>query len=191
MIEKGAEIGAHILSGAVMDPRAFDELMPDWKQAGAPLNAPVTEDRFYFLSETGGLRVPNMLLPAMLPEPRQYVITSGRCVPLAGQAGGGARRRDLSGFRRPPKCCTTRTARCKGVATGNMGVGRDGNQAGDSSSAWNCSPNTPCLPKARAATSASSCSERFDLRDDGDPQVYGIGIKELWEIDPDKHNPAW
>ena len=100
VIEKGAEIGAHILSGAVMDPRALTELIPDWKEHGAPLNTPVTEDRFLFLSETGGWKVPNALSACLLPEPRQLRHQPGRRRALARPAGRGAGRGDLRGLRR-------------------------------------------------------------------------------------------
>ena len=187
LIEKGAEIGAHILSGAVMDPRALNELLPNWKEDGAPLNAPVSEDRFFILSENGGNQVPNSLLPGMLPQRGQLRHLARQRLPLARRAGRGARRRDLPRFRR----------RRSAVQRRRLGQGRRHRRHGPSarrlrrprisSRAWNCTANTPSSPKAAAAISASSLKAKFRLNDGVDPQTYGIGLKELWEIKPEKH----
>ena len=109
VLEKGSEPGAHILSGAVMDPRALTELLPDWKEQGAPLNQPVTKDRFLFLTEERLDRQPGAA--RLLPQRRQLHRQPRQRGALAGAAGRGARRRDLPGLRRPPRCCTTRPAR--------------------------------------------------------------------------------
>jgi len=189
VIEKGAEIGAHILSGAVMDPKALNELYPDWKANGAPLNVPVQEDRFLFLSERGGWRVPNPLLPYCFRNHGNYVVSLGNVCRWLGQ------RAEEMGVEIFPGFCGTEVlyderGAVKGVATGDMGVGRDG-QPTDA-----YQPGTELL--AKYTLFAEGCrgqlgkqlEEKFNLRGRRDPQVYGIGIKELWEVAPERHQPG-
>ena len=189
VIEKGAEIGAHILSGAVMDPKALNELDPNWKANGAPLNVPVQEDRFLFLSEHGGRRVPNLLLPECFRNHGNYVVSLGNVCRWLGK------RAEETGVEIYPGFCGTEVlyderGAVKGVATGDMGVGRDG-QPTDA-----YQPGTELL--AKYTLFAEGCrgqlgkqlEEKFNLHDRRDPQVYGLGIKELWEITPEKHQPG-
>ena len=189
VIEKGAEIGAHILSGAVMDPKALNELDPNWKANGAPLNVPVQEDRFLFLSEHGGRRVPNLLLPECFRNHGNYVVSLGNVCRWLGK------RAEETGVDIYPGFCGTEVlyderGAVKGVATGEMGVGRDG-QPTDA-----YQPGTELL--AKYTLFAEGCrgqlgkqlEEKFNLHDRRDPQVYGLGIKELWEITPEKHQPG-
>ena len=189
VIEKGAEIGAHILSGAVMDPKALNELDPNWKANGAPLNVPVQEDRFLFLSEHGGRRVPNLLLPECFRNHGNYVVSLGNVCRWLGK------RAEETGVDIYPGFCGTEVlyderGAVKGVATGDMGVGRDG-QPTDA-----YQPGTELL--AKYTLFAEGCrgqlgkqlEEKFNLHDRRDPQVYGLGIKELWEITPEKHQPG-
>jgi len=186
LIEKGAEIGAHILSGAVMDPRALDELVPDWKENETPPKTQVREERFLFLSQRGGRRVPNVLLPACFVNHGNYIVSLGEVcrwmAKLAEENGV-----DLyAGFAGAEVLYDERGA-VRGVATGDMGVGRDG-QRGDA-----YQPGIELL--AKYTLFAEGCrghlgkqlEERFRLHDGHDPQVYGLGIKELWEVDPQKH----
>ena len=189
VIEKGVEIGAHILSGAVMDPRALSELDPDWKENRAPLNVPVQEDRFLFLSERGGWRVPNRLLPGCFRNHGNYVVSLGNVCRWLGK------RAEEAGVEIYPGFCGTEVlyderGAVKGVATGDMGVGRD-SQPTDA-----YQPGTELL--AKYTLFAEGCrgqlgkqlEEKFKLREERDPQVYGIGIKELWEVAPAKHQPG-
>ena len=189
VIEKGAEIGAHILSGAVMDPKALNELDPNWKANGAPLNVPVQEDRFLFLSEHGGRRVPNLLLPECFRNHGNYVVSLGNVCRWLGK------RAEETGVEIYPGFCGTEVlyderGAVKGVATGDMGVGRDG-QPTDA-----YQPGTELL--AKYTLFAEGCrgqlgkqlEEKFNLHDRRDPQVYGLGVKELWEITPEKHQPG-
>jgi electron-transferring-flavoprotein dehydrogenase len=189
VIEKGVEIGAHILSGAVMDPRALSELDPDWRENRAPLNVPVQEDRFLFLSERGGWRVPNRLLPGCFRNHGNYVVSLGNVCRWLGK------RAEEAGVEIYPGFCGTEVlyderGAVKGVATGDMGVGRD-SQPTDA-----YQPGTELL--AKYTLFAEGCrgqlgkqlEEKFKLREERDPQVYGIGIKELWEVAPAKHQPG-
>ncbi len=189
LIEKGAEIGAHILSGAVMDPRALTELDPDWKEKGAPLNVPVREDRFLFLSERGGRRVPNPLLPGCFRNHGNYVVSLGNVCRWLGRRAEALGVEIYPGFSGTELLYDEQGA-VKGVATGDMGVGRDG-QPTDA-----YQPGTELL--AKYTLFAEGCrgqlgkqlEEKFNLRDRRDPQVYGLGIKELWEVAPEKHEPG-
>ena len=186
LIEKGAEIGAHILSGAVMDPRALSELIPDWKEKGAPLRTPVREDRFVFLSESGGRRVPNVLLPACFLNHGNYIVSLGEvCRWMAGQAE--AMGVDLyAGFAGAEMLYDEHGA-VKGVATGDMGVGRDGKPSDAYQPGMELLAKYTLFAEGCRGHLGKKLEERFRLRDGRDPQVYGLGIKELWEVKPEKH----
>ena len=186
LIEKGAEIGAHILSGAVMDPRALNELMPDWQEKNAPLNAPVTEDRVLMLTETGAHQFPGWTVPACLHNEGNYVISLGNlCRWLAVQA-------EALGVEIYPgfagaEVLYREDGAVRGVATGDMGVLK----SGEPGPAYQ--PGMELL--ARYTLFAEGCRghlgkelvQHFELNKDAAPQVYGLGIKELWEIQPGQH----
>src|SRR5258707_502352 len=186
VIEKGSEIGAHILSGAVMDPRGLVELFPDWKERGAPLKTPVTEDRFLFLHGSGSVRVPNPFLPECFRNHGNYVVSLGNVCRWLGQQSEEMGVEIFPGFCGTEVLYDERDA-VKAVATGDMGVGRDG-QPTDA-----YQPGTELL--AKYTLFAEGCrgqlgkqlEEKFNLRGRRDPQVYGIGIKELWEVAPERH----
>ena len=190
VVEKGSEIGAHILSGAVMDPRAIDELFPDWKAKGAPLNAPVTEDRFLFLTEKSAFKTPNFLLPACFRNHGNYVISLGNVVPLAGAAGRGAGRGDLPGLRRRRGALRRARARCRGVATGDMGVNRKGEHTDAFQPGIELHAKYTFFAEGCRGSLGKQLEAKFDLRKGSDPQVYGIGLKELWDLKPEKHQPG-
>ena len=186
VIEKGSEIGAHILSGAVMDPRALAELFPNWQELGAPLKAAVSEDRFLLLKESGGRQVPNWLLPDCFRNHGNYVISLGNlCRWLATQAEGlGV---DVYAGFAGAEILYDEQGAVRGVATGDMGRLKDGSEGP------NFQPGMELL--AKYTLFAEGCrghlgkqlEAKFDLRRDCDPQTYGIGIKELWEVRPERH----
>ena len=186
VVEKGSEIGAHILSGAVMDPRAITELFPDWKERGAPLSVPVSEDRFYFLNETGGLRTPDWLLPACFVNHGNFVVSLGNVVRWLGQRAEELGVEIFPGFAAAEVLYDDRGA-VRGVATGDMGIGKDGKPTD------NYQPGVELLGKYTLFAEGSRGSlgrqliDRFKLGEGRDPQSYAIGIKELWDIDPKKH----
>jgi len=155
VLEKGGELGAHILSGAVMDPKALTELIPNWKELGAPLNTAVTEDRVLFLTESKAFKTPNFMLPKCFENHGNYVISLGNVVRWLGQQAEALGVEIFPGFT-GAEILYNDDGSVKGVATGNMGVKRDGEPGPTSSSAWNCTASTPCSPKAHAATWASS-----------------------------------
>jgi electron-transferring-flavoprotein dehydrogenase len=155
VLEKGSEPGAHILSGAIMDPRALYELFPDWKELGAPLNQPVTEDIFLFTSESGASRTPNFLLPKCFHNEGMYILSLANLTRWLATQAEALGVEIFPGFP-AAEVLYNENGSVKGVATGNMGIGKNGEPRRVSSSGWNCTPSTPCSPKARADNSASS-----------------------------------
>ena len=186
ILEKGSEVGAHILSGAVLDPRALDELLPDWKERGAPLNTPVTAERFLFLTEGRAFRLPNFLLPPQLDNRGNYIVSLGNlCRWLAGRA------EELGveifpGFAAAEVVYDDRGG-VKGVATGDMGIARDGARKPEFQPGMELHARYTLFAEGCRGSLAKVLSERFRLREGADPQTYGIGIKELWEVEPDRH----
>jgi electron-transferring-flavoprotein dehydrogenase len=186
LIEKGAEIGAHILSGAVMDPRALNELLPDWKQDGAPLNAPVSEDRFLILSETGATRVPNSLLPGCFQNEGNYVISLGNVCRWLGVQAEALGVEIYPGFA-GAEVLFTESGAVKGVATGDMGRLRDGSEGPNFQLGMELHGKYTFFAEGCRGHLGKQLETQFRLRDGVDPQTYGIGIKELWEIRPENH----
>ncbi len=186
IIEKGSEVGAHILSGAVFEPRALNELIPDWRERGAPLNTPATNDSFLYLTRKSALRLPT---PPQMHNHGNYIISLGNlCRWLAVQA-------EELGVEIYPgfagaEVLYDEDGRVRGVATGDMGIGRDGRPT------ERYTPGVELL--ARETLFAEGCRgsltkllmQRFRLRDHCDPQTYAIGIKELWEVAPEHHDPG-
>jgi len=189
VLEKGSEIGAHILSGAVMDPRAIDELFPDWKGLGAPLNTPVAEDRFLFLTERGGRRVPEWMLPACFKNHGNYVISLGSVVRWLGQQAEALGVEIYPGFAAAEVLYDADGA-VKGVATGNMGVGRDGEPTANFQPGIELHAKYTLFAEGARGHLGKQLIARFALDRGRDPQSYGIGLKELWEIDPARHSPG-
>ncbi len=186
LIEKGSEIGAHILSGAVMDPRAITELFPDWKEKGAPLNTAVTADRFMFLSETGSFTVPNAILPAGFQNHGNYIISLANVARWLGQQAEALGVEIFPGFAAAEVLYDDKGA-VKGVATGNMGVGRDGQQTENFQPGVELHAKYTFFAEGCRGHLGKQLMDKYDLRKDADPQTYGIGLKEVWEIDPAKH----
>src|SRR6478672_3560091 len=186
VLEKGSEIGAHILSGAVMDPRAIDELIPDWKEKGAPLNTPVTEDRFLFLTRESSLKTPNFALPACFQNHGNYVISLGAfCRWLGAQA-------EACGVEIFPGFAATEVLyegdRVKGVATGDMGIGKNGEKTASYQPGMELHGKYTFFAEGCRGQLGRQLEEKFKLRKT--PQVHGIGLKELWDIKPQNHQPG-
>jgi electron-transferring-flavoprotein dehydrogenase len=183
VLEKGSEPGAHILSGAIMDPKALTELLPDWKELGAPLNQPVTDDAYVFLGEKSGFRVPNMFLPPFAHNHGNYIVSLGAVTKwLAEQAEAWVWK--FSPALPRPKCCTTTDGSVKGVATGNMGVGKDGEPTENFQLGMELLGKYTVFAEGARGHLGKQLIAKFQLDEDRDPQSFGIGIKELWEIDP-------
>jgi electron-transferring-flavoprotein dehydrogenase len=183
VIEKGSEVGAHLLSGAVLEPRALNELIPDWKEKGAPLNVPVTEDRFVFLTEKFSVRLPT---PPQMHNKGNYIISLGVFAKWLAQQAEALGVEIYPGFA-AAEILYYDDGAVKGVATGDMGI----NKQGEKTSAWQAGIEL----HAKQTVFAEGCHgsltkmlfKKFDLRKDCDPQTYALGVKELWEIPAEKH----
>src|SRR5213595_2232784 len=163
-IEKGSEVGAHILSGAVFEPRALNELIPDWRERGAPLNTPATDDRFLYLTKNRALRLPT---PPQMHNHGNYIISLGNlCRWLAEQA------------------------EALGVATGDMGIGKDGKPTERYTPGVELIARETLFAEGCRGSLTKTLIRRFHLRDGHDPQTYAIGLKELWEVAPERHQPG-
>ena len=189
VLEKGGELGAHILSGAVMDPRALDELFPNWKELGAPLNTPVTEDRMLFLSETKAYQTPSFMMPKMLTNHGNYVISLANVVRWLGQQAEALGVEIFPGFP-AAEILYNDDASVKGVATGNMGVNRHGQPTDAFQLGMELHAKYTLFAEGSRGHLGKQLMAKYDLNKGKDPQTYGIGIKELWEIDPAKHQPG-
>ena len=186
VLEKGSEVGAHILSGAVIDPRSLNELLPDWQALNAPLNAPVTEDRFLFLTGGGSFQVPGFLLPGCFRNHGNYVVSLGNVCRWLGQQAEGLGVEIFAGFAAAEVLYGER-GHVRGVATGNMGVGRDGQPTANFQPGMELHARYTLFAEGCRGHLGRQLQDRFRLRDGVEPQVYGIGLKELWEIRPEKH----
>jgi len=189
VIDKGSEIGAHILSGAVMDPRALDELLPDWRERGAPLDTAVTEDRFLFLTETGARQVPTWMLPACFTNHGNYVVRLGDVVRWLGQQAEALGVEIYPGFA-GAEVLYREDGSVRGVATGNMGVGRDGEPTAGFQPGMELLAKYTFFAEGARGHLGRQLIAKFGLDAGRDPQSYGIGLKELWEIEPSKSKPG-
>ncbi|HEX4326279.1 MAG TPA: NAD(P)/FAD-dependent oxidoreductase, partial [Burkholderiales bacterium] len=189
LIEKGSEIGAHILSGAVMDPIAINELWPTWKEDGAPLNQPVTEDRFLFLTEGGASKVPNFALPGVFQNHGNYIISLGNLCRWLGTKAEELGVEIYPGFAGAEILYDDKGA-VRGVATGNMGVGRDGAPTDHFQEGMELVAKYTVFAEGCRGSLGRQLMSKYELNKGVDPQAYGIGIKELWEVDPRQHVPG-
>ncbi|GAB3454815.1 electron transfer flavoprotein-ubiquinone oxidoreductase [Massilia terrae] len=189
VLEKGSEIGAHILSGAVMDPQAITELFPNWKELGAPLNTPVTEDRVLFLTETKAYQTPNFMVPKCFENHGNYVISLGNVVRWLGQQAEALGVEIFPGFP-AAEILYNEDGSVKGVATGNLGVNREGQPTDAFQLGMELHAKYTLFAEGSRGHLGKQLMSKYDLNKGKDPQTYGIGIKELWEIDPAKHKPG-
>jgi electron-transferring-flavoprotein dehydrogenase len=189
VLEKGGEIGAHILSGAVMDPRALNELFPNWKELGAPLNTAVTEDRVLFLTETKSYATPSFMVPKALTNHGNYVISLGNVTRWLGQQAEALGVEIFPGFP-AAEILYNEDGSVKGVATGNMGVNRHGQPTDAFQLGMELHAKYTLFAEGCRGHLGKQLIAKYELDKGKDPQTYGIGIKELWEIDPAKHQPG-
>ncbi len=189
VLEKGSEVGAHILSGAVMDPSAITELFSNWKELGAPLNVEVTEDRFLFLTETKAYRTPEWMLPGCFRNHGNYVISMGNVVRWLGQQAEALGVEIFPGFP-ATEVLYDDDGSVKGVATGNMGLDRQGNRTSAFQLGMELHAKYTFFAEGARGHLGRQLMKRYMLNTGKDRQTYGIGIKELWEIDPKMHQPG-
>jgi electron-transferring-flavoprotein dehydrogenase len=189
VLEKGGELGAHILSGAVMDPQAITELFPDWKERGAPLNTEVSEDRFLFLTAGKALKTPSWMLPACFQNHGNYIVSLANVVRWLGQQAEALGVEIFPGFP-AAEILYNQDGSVKGVATGNMGVDRAGKPKADFQLGMELHAKYTFFAEGARGHLGKQLIGKFQLDKGKDPQTYGIGIKELWEIDPKLHKPG-
>lgn len=190
VLEKGSEIGAHILSGAVIDPKALDELLPEWRDMGCPLaDVPVTDNRHWFLTKSGKMSMPHLITPGWMHNKGTYTGSLGNlCRWLAEQAEGlGVE--IFPGFA-AAEILYHEDGSVKGVATGDMGIDREGNRKGDYQPGLELHARYTFFAEGARGHLTKILKRQFALDADSEPQVYGLGMKELWDIDPEKHQPG-
>jgi len=189
VLEKAAEVGGHILSGAVMDPRAITELIPDWKSLGAPLNTPVTEDQFLFLTESGSWATPQWLLPDCFKNHGNYVVSLSDVVKWLGAQAEALGVEIYPGFA-AAEVLYDDHGRVVGVATGNLGVGKDGQPTDQFQEGMELRAPITFFAEGARGHLGRQLIARFGLDTDADPQSYGIGLKELWQVAPEQSRPG-
>lgn len=183
VVEKGSEVGAHILSGAVIEPRALNELIPDWQAKGAPLNTPVSADRFFFLTDKRAMRLPT---PPQMHGEGNYIISLGNLCRWLAEYAEGLGVEIFPGFA-AAEVLYDETGSVRGVATGDMGVGRDGQPKPTYVPGVELLGKQTLFAEGCRGSLTQTLFDRFELRAHADPQTYGIGIKELWEVEPERH----
>ena len=185
LVEKGGEIGAHTLSGAVLEPRALNELIPDWKEKGAPLDTPAKEDRFLFLTETKSYKLPT---PPQMHNHGNYIVSLGNVVRWLGQQAEELGVEIYPGFAASE--LLEEDGRIVGIATGDMGVGKDGEPTGNFQRGMELRAKYTLFAEGCRGSLSKQLMTKYNLRDGRDPQTYAIGIKELWEIPAANHKPG-
>ncbi len=186
VLEKGSEVGAHILSGVVIDPIGLATLFPDWKALGAPLDTPVTKDQFWFLGPAGSIRIPNIIFPPLMSNHGNYIGSLSNLTKWMAQQAEGLGVEIYPGF---PAAGLVygENGEVKGVTTGDLGVARDGHHKGDFTPGMNLLGKYTLFAEGARGSLTKQLVAQFKLQDGRDPQKYGIGLKELWELAPGKH----
>jgi len=186
VIEKGSEVGAHILSGAVFEPRALNELIPDWRERGAPLNTPAIDDRFLYLTKNRALRLPT---PPPMHNHGNYIISLGNLCRWLAKEAEELGVEIYPGFA-AAEVLYDEAGRVRGVATGDMGIGKDGKPTERYTPGVELIARETLFAEGCRGSLTKTLIRRFHLRDGHEPQTYGIGLKELWEVAPERHRPG-
>jgi electron-transferring-flavoprotein dehydrogenase len=189
VLEKGSEVGAHILSGAVLETRALDELLPDWRELGAPVTTKVREEKFMFLRETSATSVPTAFLPPTLKNHGNYIISLGNLCRWLGEQAEALGVEIYPGFA-AAEVLFDESGRVRGVATGDMGIGADGTPTANHAPGIELHAAYTFFAEGCRGQLGRQLMDRFDLRTDCEDQTYGIGIKELWQVAPEQHRPG-
>jgi electron-transferring-flavoprotein dehydrogenase len=190
LVEKGSEIGAHILSGAVVEPRALNELFPDWKKMGAPLTNPVTEDDVYYLTdERQGLKLPSFFVPKALHNPGNYATSLANLCRWLGEQAEELGVNIFPGFA-ASEVLYNEDGSIKGIATGDMGVSADGTEKSTFQAGYELHAKYTVFSEGCRGHLGKQLIEKFNLSENSGTQHYGIGFKEVWDIDPEKHVPG-
>ncbi|MHA1573401.1 MAG: electron transfer flavoprotein-ubiquinone oxidoreductase [Alphaproteobacteria bacterium] len=189
VLEKGSEVGAHILSGAVIDPIGLNRLIPDWKEKGAPFETPVHEDKFLVLGEAGVMRLPNIFMPPLMSNHGSYIASLGALCGWLGEQAAELGVEIYPGFAAAEVLYDDNGA-VAGVATGDMGVGRDGKPMDNFVRGMELRGKYTLIAEGARGSLTKLLVTKFDLAQADNPQKYGIGLKELWQVAPEKHEPG-
>ena len=189
VVEKGSEVGAHILSGAVIDPKGLNRLIPDWKEKGAPIETEVRDDRFYFLTATKSLRLPNIFMPPLMSNHGNYIVSLGALCAWLGEQAAELGVEVYPGFAASEVLYDDAGA-VVGIATGDMGIGRDGAPTDAFVRGMELRGKYTFLAEGARGSLTKQLVEQFKLTEGREAQKYGIGLKELWRIAPEKHQPG-
>ena len=189
VLEKGSEVGAHILSGAVIDPVGLDTLIPDWREKGAPVTTEVTRDRFLVLGPAGELSLPNFMMPPLMSNHGNYIVSLGDVVRWLGEQAEELGVEVYPGFA-ASEVLYNADGTVYGVATGDMGVGRDGEPKDSFTPGMELHGKYVLFAEGARGSLSKQLIRRFELDKDSEPQKFGIGLKELWEVAPEKHQPG-
>ncbi len=189
VVEKGSEVGAHILSGAVIDPIGLDKLLPDWRSEDAPIKTPVTDDRFYWLGPSGALRISNFLLPPLMSNHGNYIVSLGNVCRWLATKAEGLGVEIYPGFSAAEVLFGER-GEVVGVATGDMGIGKKGEHKDGFTRGMELRAKYTLFAEGARGSLSKQLIVRFELAKDRDPQKFGIGLKELWKVAPEKHKPG-
>ncbi len=189
VLEKGSEVGAHILSGAVVDPVALNELFADWKERGAPLNTAVTDDRFYVLGPQGALRLPNFLMPPLMNNHGNYAVSLGNLCRWLAQQAESLGVEIYPGFA-ASEVLYSETGAVRGVVAGVMGLEKNGSQGPDYQPGMELIGKYVLIAEGARGSLAKQIISHYNLSDGKEPQKFGLGMKELWEVKPENHRPG-
>ena len=189
VLEKGSEVGAHILSGAVIDPIGLNRLIPDWKAKGAPVETAVSEDRFYYLGPAGSLRIPNLIMPPLMGNHGNYIVSLGNLCRWLGEQATGLGVEIYPGFAAAEVLYDDKGA-VIGVATGDMGIGKNGEPTDRFTRGMELKGKYTIIAEGARGSLAKQLMAKFGLEQGRQPQKYGLGLKELWEVRPEAHRPG-
>ena len=189
VVEKGSEVGAHILSGAVIDPVGLDKLLPDWRKEDTPIKTQVTDDRFYYLGASGALRLPNFMMPPLMSNHGNFIVSLGEVCRWLGRTAEGLGVEIYPGFA-AAEVLFGANGEVLGVATGDMGVGKNGEHKPSFTRGMELRAKYTLFAEGARGHLSKALIARYGLDRDREPPKFGIGLKELWQVAPDKHRPG-
>ncbi len=189
VVEKGSEVGAHILSGAVIDPIGLDRLLPEWRSEDTPIKTPVTDDRFYWLGPAGGLRLPNFLLPPLMSNHGNFIVSLGNVCRWLATKAEGLGVEIYPGFA-AAEVLYGENGEVVGVATGDMGIAKTRERKESFTRGMELRAKYTLFAEGARGSLSKQLIARFELAKDRQPQKIGIGQKELWKVAPEKHKPG-
>jgi len=189
VVEKGSEVGAHILSGAVIDPVGFDQLLPEWRSEDTPIKTAVSDDRFYVLGAAGALRLPNFLMPPLMSNHGNFIVSLGEVARWLGRTAEGLGVEIYPGFA-ASEVLYGANGEVAGVATGDMGLGKDGKPKDSFTRGMELRAKYTLFAEGARGSLSKELIARYRLAEDREPQKFGIGLKELWQVAPEQHRPG-